>query len=162
MGEAVIQQLVATGKYDLLIKVHDHPKLAIDWAARLAPLTSAHTRIVRDFDVIPLLYAADLLLSDASSVSNEYSLLDRPMVFLDVPRLLDKAMSKNPSLDLATWGRRAGIIAKKPEEVASAVAASLGDMQQHSDLRRAMAADLFYNPGSAASAAMEWLRSKWG
>ncbi|HET7039603.1 MAG TPA: CDP-glycerol glycerophosphotransferase family protein, partial [Gemmatimonadales bacterium] len=82
-GEAVIERLRATGKYDLLIKLHDHPRdRETDWATRLRPLLDRHTRLVADYDVVPYLFAADLLLTDASSVSSEYALLDRPMVFL--------------------------------------------------------------------------------
>ncbi|MGH8729557.1 MAG: hypothetical protein ACREV9_15680, partial [Burkholderiales bacterium] len=34
MGEEVIQRLIATGKYDLVVKLHDHPKNKdVDWFA---------------------------------------------------------------------------------------------------------------------------------
>ena len=61
MGKEVIQRLSATGKYDLLIKPHDHAKNAdINWFTELAPLEDAHTRLVRALDVTPLLFLADL------------------------------------------------------------------------------------------------------
>src|SRR6185503_11496370 len=106
MGEEVIQTLKATGQFDILIKPHDHPKRDIDWFTRLAPLEDDHTRVVRDADVMPLLYASDLLITDASSVANEYALLDRPIVYLDVPELLTAAGREGSALDLATWGRK--------------------------------------------------------
>ena len=57
------------------------------------------------------LFVADLLISDASSVSNEYALLDRPMVFLDVPKLLKTARGKGSMVDLdaADEADRAGL-----------------------------------------------------
>lgn len=158
MGTKVIERLAATGRYDLLIKPHDHPKKTrIDWFAQLDRLQDRHTHLVRDPDVIPLLFLADLLITDASSVSNEYSLLDRPMVFLDVPRLIEKAGSADGSmLDLETWGRRCGLLVKQPSEVEDAVQQSLDDPHRFSQVRQAMARDLFFNPGTATDAAVEW------
>jgi hypothetical protein len=162
MGEDVIRRLAESGRYDLLIKLHDHPHdTSIDWASRLAGLEDAHMRLVRDLDVIPLLFLADLLITDASSVSNEYSLLNRPMVFLDVPKLIKKAMEKKgASVDLDTWGRKGGVIAKKPEDIVEVVRSSLSEPARYSDIRIAMAKDLFYNPGTATKKAVDWLQSK--
>ena len=157
MGEKVIRSLAATGQYDLLIKLHDHPKDdSINWFERLAPLEDAHTRVAREADVIPLLFLADLLITDASSVSSEYSLLDRPIVFLDVPKLIAKA-SRGGALDLDTWGRKGGLLVERPEEAAKAVADSIENPGRLSAIRQAMAADLFYNPGRATDAAWAWL-----
>ena len=159
MGEKILQYLAATGIYDVLIKPHDHPKdTKVDWFARLTPLLNDHTKLTRDPDVIPLLFLADLLITDASSVSNEYSLLDRPMVFLDVPKLIAKASkAKGSMVDLQTWGRQAGMIVKKPENIVDTVGQSFADPNRFSDIRKAMAADIFYNPGCATDAAYNWL-----
>ena len=160
-GEAVLERLRATGKYDILVKLHDHPKdRATDWPRRLAPLLDAHTKLVHDYDVVPYLFVADLLLTDASSVSNEYALMDRPMVFLDVPQLLDAMRRKGVALDLDTWGRKGGAIARWPDEAVEAIARSLAHPREGSATRRAMARDLFYNPGKATEAAMRWLRHR--
>ena len=158
MGEEVVERLIGTGKYDLVIKPHDHPKKDIDWFGRLERFEGDHCRVAREFDIVPLLHLADLLISDASSVSNEYSLLDRPMVFLDAPKLLRKArLKKGSSLDLDTWGRKCGLVVSKAEDVEEAVETSLRNPKMHSAIRRAMAKDLFYNPGKATDAAMAWL-----
>ena len=161
MGEEVIAHLRGARQYDLLIKPHDHPHDGIDWFQRLAPLEDEHVRLVRTLDVIPCLYVADLLISDASSVSNEYALLDRPMVFLDVPRLIKAAMKKGSMVD-ATWGRKGGIVAPDATGAVYAVAYALASPRLQSPVRRAMVRDLFYNPGHATEAAMEWLRSTFG
>ena len=162
MGEEVIQRLTATNRYDILIKPHDHPKRVMDWSARLAPLETTHTRVTREADIIPLLCAADLLISDASSVTNEFALLDRPIVFLDVPKLLAKAAEKNTNLDLQTWGRRGGVIVKRADAVVESVETILGTPQTHGEIRRAMSKDLFYNPGTSGPAALQWLAQKFG
>ncbi len=157
-GEAVLQRLKKTGKYDILIKLHDHPRdRGVDWPARLKPLLDDHTRLVKDFDVVPYMYLADLLITDASSVSNEYALLDRPMVFLDVPQLLANMRRKGVALDLETWGRKGGVTVQWPDEAIEAVASALAHPRRDGAIRRAMARDLFYNPGRATDAAVSWI-----
>ncbi len=159
MGEEVIAQLSACDKYDLLIKPHDHPKnRAVNWFERLARFESPHCRLVREPDVIEPLYVADVLITDASSVASEFSLLDRPMVFLDTPELIADALAAEHSMtDLETWGRNGGLVVKQPGEVTGAIEYCLHHPREGSDVRRAMAKDLFYNPGTATDAAMTWL-----
>lgn len=163
MGEAVIERLRATRRYDILIKLHDHPRNdGIDWAARLRPLLDEHTRLSRDYDVVPSLFVADVLISDASSVSNEFVLMDRPVVFVDVPQMLETMRRKGKALDLDTWGRKAGITAHWPDEVVDAVAESLAHPARGRAVRRAMAKDLFYHPGRATDAAVAWTCERLG
>jgi hypothetical protein len=162
-GEAFLERLKATGKYDVLIKLHDHPRdRATNWPARLKPLLDRHTKLVRDYDVVPYLFVADLLVSDASSVSSEYSLLDRPMVFLDVPQLLSNMERKGVALDLDTWGRKGGVTVRWPDEAVEAVEWSLAHPREASRVRRAMARDLFFNPGHATEAALRWVGERLG
>jgi hypothetical protein len=157
MGEAVIRALSACGAFDLLVKPHDHPKDGRDWFAALAPLEGPHTRLVREPDVVPLLRLSDLLITDASSVANEYALLDRPILFLDVPELLRRSREGGAALDLQGWGRRGGVVVERAEDVADAAIEALADPGRLSDVRRAIARDLFYNPGRATDAAMAWI-----
>ncbi|HEX9705213.1 MAG TPA: CDP-glycerol glycerophosphotransferase family protein [Gemmatimonadales bacterium] len=162
VGEEVLHRLRASNRYDILIKLHDHPRdRSIDWPTRLRPLLDRHTKLVRDFDVVPYLFAADLLVTDASSVSSEYSLLDRPMVFLDVPELLAAMHAKGRALDLETWGRKGGVTARWPDEAVEAVAWSLAHPRHGSQVRREMAKDLFFNPGRAAETALSWIRAQY-
>jgi CDP-glycerol:poly(glycerophosphate) glycerophosphotransferase len=161
LGEEVIRRLRASGRYDILIKLHDHPRdKTVDWASRLKPLLDRHTKLVRDFDIVPYLFVADLLVSDASSVSSEYSLLDRPMVFLDVPDMIAAMKAKGRAVDLETWGRKAGATVRWPDEAVEAVRESLAHPRRGSEVRREMARDLFYNPGRAADAALAWIRDR--
>lgn len=162
IGIEMIQRLQASARYDLLIKPHDHPKNAdIDWYTRLARYEDAHTRLVRECDVIPLLAAADLLITDASSVANEFALLDRPIVFLDVPELLRRSREAGAQLDLVTWGRRGGVLVERPAEIEDAVASSLARPDCQAGIRAEITRDLFYNPGRATDAALAWFSSKF-
>lgn len=157
MGESVIRNLSSCGNFDLLVKPHDHPKSGADWFATLAPLENSHMRLARNPDVVPLLALSDALITDASSDANEYTLLDRPIVFLDVPELLRHSSASGAALDLERWGRKGSAIVARPEDVADIVMGSLADARRMSDIRRAIAADLFYNPGHATDAAIDWI-----
>lgn len=163
LGEAMIERLRRTGKYDILIKLHDHPRDRLtDWPKRLKPLLDSHTKLVSDYDVVPYLFVADLLITDASSVSNEYSLMNRPMVFLDVPQMLAAMEKKGVALDLDTWGRKGGATVRWPDEAVEAVARGIARPHEGSAVRRAMARDLFFNPGKATDAAEAWLLQRLG
>ncbi|GAA0600636.1 hypothetical protein GCM10009416_43270 [Craurococcus roseus] len=161
MGEAVIRDLSSCGHFDLLIKPHDHPKNGRDWFAELAPLEGPHTKLARDHDVVPLLLLSDLLITDASSVANEYTLLDRPILFLDVPELLRESRESGAALDLEGWGRKGGVVVERAEDAADATIEALADPGRLADVRRAIAKDLFYNPGRATDAAMDWLARRF-
>jgi len=161
MGEDVILELLAVGDYDLLIKPHDHPRnKKTDWATYLRRYESVNCRIVEPCeDVIPMLYIADVLISDASSVVNEYTLLDRPILFLDTPKLLHQARgARHSMLDLDTWGRSGGSIAGNAGSVPALVAESLADPLRMSLLRQGIAKNLFFNPGRATDTAMDWMQ----
>ncbi len=160
MGEAVIAEIAASDAFDLIVKPHDHPKNTdINWFDRLAPHCGPHVRVTREVDVIPLLFLADVLITDASSVSSEYSLLDRPILFLDVPRLIKRASrSAGSQVDLETWGRHAGPVVADPVLVVEALKRALEHPSEFSAQRRAMAKDLFFNPGCATDHAVAWFR----
>jgi hypothetical protein len=75
-----------------------------------------------------------------------------------VPELLARAAAAAESaLDLDTWGRRGGLVASGPADVAEAIAHSLAHPEERREVREAMARDLFFHPGRATHAAIEWL-----
>jgi hypothetical protein len=76
-------------------------------------------------------------------------LLDRPIVFLDVPRLLDHVRKRAPNLDLDTYGRRIGRVATTARQAVGVIASALADPDCEGDLRRTMAEHLFHKPGQA-------------
>jgi len=148
-GRDLIEAVVADGRFNLLVKPHDHPKRKIDWFHELASLEGGPVRLVRDLDVVPYLRAADVLLTDASSVAVEYTLLDRPIVFLDVPKLIQHVKKRAPNLDLDSYGRLIGTIARNAGEAIELVEASLEAPDGAAEIRRAMARHVFHDPGRA-------------
>lgn len=152
VGEKAVSAIREAGQWNLLIKLHDHPKnTTLDWVARLAHLQDNTVRLVHGWNIVPYLQVADLLLTDASSAAVEYTLLDRPIVFLQVPKLLKKMARKGGALDLETYGQKIGVCVGKKDDVVHAVEESLATPAQYSDIRRRMANHVFYKPGSAST-----------
>lgn len=162
MGEEVLARLDETDRYLVLVKPHRKtPERRTDWTLRLRSYPWRNVVVLDDLDMIPPLFMADLLITDASSIASEYALLDRPMVFLDVPELVSRVVaSAGSELDLASWARGAGTVIAGPDEIVAAVANGLAHPRARSAVRRATAADFFYNPGRATRAATDWLDRK--
>ncbi|MFH0945513.1 MAG: CDP-glycerol glycerophosphotransferase family protein [Planctomycetota bacterium] len=165
-GEELIERL-ADGPWNLVVKLHDKffdPRFnLIDWRSRLRRLEQRKpcTVIIDQHDATPLLFVTDLLISDVSSISNEFSLLDRPMVFLQVGDV-EALKAQYPHLDLDTWGQRAGEVAHDAASCVAAVERGLADPGRDSEIRRALARDVFYNPGCAAAVAVSVLYDTLG
>jgi len=156
-GEELVATIKKQNRYDLIVKPHDHPKHQIDWFHRLKKFEGPHVKLVRDLDIVPYLFAADLLISDASSAASEYTILDRPIIFMDVPKLLALVRRKGAMLDLKTYGRRTGITVRKPKDLPRVLRWFLAHPRYRSSVRRAMARDLFFDPGRATDRAIEWI-----
>lgn len=154
IGEEFIRAM-QDSPFNLLVKLHDHsyaPDARIDWREQLGSIDSPHIRILRDPDITPAMHAADLLVSDASSVANEFTLLDRPIVFAEVPELLEKY---GATVDREGWGQRAGEVAADVPGLLGAIERAFADPSLRSEVRRRIAAEGFYNPGRATDAAVK-------
>lgn len=155
-GIEFMQRAAQRHEWTLLIKLHDwvwDPATnPIDWRNRIPELIGPHVRLAEGSNVVPYLYAADVLVSDASSVANEYLLLDRPIVWIDVPKLIHKY---EQTIDLEGWGRRTGRIVGTIDELMEAIDDSLAHPGEFGDIRRKAAADIFYNPGHATEAFLQ-------
>lgn len=157
---------IAQMPVNFLIKLHDRsfrqwrPKGKIDWAQWLQKYEGhKRVRVIHDYDVVPYLFASDLLVSDISSVVNEFSLLNRPMVLFAVPRLIafhKKVEAKRgvASSDLADWGQDVGTAVQKPDELQKAIACCLEHPAEKEAMRREFAQRFFFNPGQATEKAV--------
>lgn len=153
MGEALIRSM-KDSPWNLMVKLHDlsyEIKGGVDWSKKLEALKAPHIAIIREGNVTPALFSADLLISDASSVANEYTLLDRPIVFIDVPELFEKYRD---SIDLEGWGQSSGPVVRSIDELHAQIEASFADPSRYQLQRRRIAEEGFYNPGGATEAAI--------
>lgn len=159
MGEAVIDGLAAAG-YQVVVKLHDRsydplPRGSggVDWARRLARYTGTpRVRVVREADASPFLFIADALITDHSSVGFEFMLLDRPIVVIDCPNLIEHSkVSQSRVAQL----RDAADVVRAPGDLPDAVSAALASPWRHSHVRRQTAAAMFYRAGTATDRAVK-------
>jgi len=154
MGEEIIKT-VKKMELNLILKLHDllydPSRNPINWQERLSRYDGEGIAIVKDYDVCPYLAASDILISDASSAANEFALLDRPIVFVDCPDLIE---AYHKTVDLETWGRKIGYTVRNTSQLGVALRRAIEMPQEHSDIRMAAAEDIFYKPGTATKRAV--------
>jgi CDP-glycerol glycerophosphotransferase (TagB/SpsB family) len=154
VGEELIRSMRG-GEYNFLVKLHDISLAETrhgDWRAKMEELVGERVVFVEESDVTPALNAADLLISDASSVANEFTLLDRPIVFIAVPELFRKYKD---TIDAEGWGQSSGPVAATVPEIHAAIRRSFANPGEYAAQRRKIASEGFYNPGKATEAAVE-------
>jgi CDP-glycerol glycerophosphotransferase (TagB/SpsB family) len=161
VGEDAIAALACLG-VNVVVKLHDRSRDrsargagGVDWAARIERL--ARTRpvvLAPGADASPYLFAADLVVTDHSSVGFEYMLLDRPLVVIDCPQLIEKARI---SADKVALLRSAADVVSRGADVARAADHALRHPERLSHRRQSIAHELFYRPGTATARAVACL-----
>ena len=156
-GPAIVSALLASG-VNVIVKLHDRsmkpdPRLSdgVDWPARLSSFeTDARFALARDADAGPYLSAADVLVTDHSTVGFEFALLDRPIIVYDAPALRGAARIDEEKWDLL---RSMAEVVTSPASLQQTVRESLAAPGRLTELRR-RARRLFAYPGQATSRAV--------
>lgn len=139
---------------NVVIKLHDRsldprPQYSggIDWRTELRPYLRPGTVVLaRGADICPYLVAADAMITDHSSAGFEYLLLDRPIVRIHRPELIALANIHRDYVDLLAAASES---TTDVVDTVAAVERALAEPECRSASRRAVAADLFYRPGTA-------------
>jgi hypothetical protein len=161
MGEDLVGGLSDRG-YTVLVKLHENSldrafesSGGVDWVARLQPiLERGNGRFIRSGDASPWLVAADVLITDHSSIGFEYLLLDRPLIRIAMPELIKRADIATEYVDLITT---ASTTVENAAGVMAAVERAVAEPGRLSTARRAVAAELFHDPGRATDRAIHEL-----
>ncbi|HET6631720.1 MAG TPA: CDP-glycerol glycerophosphotransferase family protein [Rhodanobacteraceae bacterium] len=113
----VIADLVARRDWRWVVKFH--PKMADEYAAPLRALQAPNFAISTAPELLPLLHAADVMLTDTSSAAAEFMLLDKPVVAFrnraPGPHLVNigEADELEPALEAIFQGRDPSIDARR-------------------------------------------------
>lgn len=158
MGEAILKTLARRG-FNVVVKLHDRSfdpaaraSGGIDWRRTLDRLgRDYHVRVAEGADASPYMFAADVLVTDHSSVGFEFMLLDRPIIVVDCPQLVEHARINREKVDLL---RSVADVALDAEGAGAAVAAAIADPRRRRARRRAIASELFYCAGGATDRAV--------
>lgn len=159
IGEELVQRLGAAG-YALIVKLHDRSRDAskvvnsggVDWGARLEPLLKNSGGVLASGNnSSPYLSAADVMITDHSSVGFEYLLLDRPLIRIHVPELIKNTDIEPSYVELMA---SAATSVTNVDELMTAVEQSFAEPQKLSETRVAVANEMFYKPGTATDRAV--------
>jgi len=161
-GENIIRALAGAG-FNVIVKLHDRsldpdPRYTagIDWRRRMRALE--HPGIVRYVegpDASPYLAAADVMVTDHSSVGFEYLVLDRPLIVFDAPGLIDAARINPEKVALL---RSAATVVSGAGALAAVAWAELAQPGRLSNERRRVAEEMFHEPGTATARAVTIIR----
>jgi CDP-glycerol:poly(glycerophosphate) glycerophosphotransferase len=161
-GEPIVRALTAAG-FSVIAKLHDRsldcdPRYTggIDWRQRFHALEEPGSmRYVEGPDCSPWMAAADVMVTDHSSVGFEYLVLDRPLIVYEAPDLARVARI-NPE-KIASL-RRAAAVVRTVEELAHAAVVEHAHPDRLSAARRRIADEMFHAPGGATARAVDLLR----
>ena len=158
LGVALVERLVQL-PINVIVKLHDRSRDlrerysgGVDWMARLAPiLDRPNALLATNANITPCLVAADVMVTDHSSCGFEYLLLDRPLVRIDMPDLITLANVHPDYVDLLASAAHNVSGSDGANAVVAAISRALSHPGELSASRRAVAADLFYRPGTASA-----------
>ncbi len=163
-----MRELASSG-FTVIVKLHDRSATrstrwrlspSNPWAGRYRgtaiarEIPTGRGHLATEHDSSPYLAAADVLVTDHSSLSFEYLLLDRPVVRIDLPELIDKTRTRRDYVELLA---SASTSVTDASEVPEAVRAQLADPERQSPERRAAARRMFHKPGTATPRAVSAL-----
>lgn len=161
MGEELVKSLGERG-YAVIVKLHDRSRDlryvnsgGVDWGARLEPILQKFGGVLATgTNSSPYLSAADIMITDHSSVGFEYLLLDRPLIRIHVPELIQNTDIEPSYVDLLA---SASTSVTNVEETVAAVERAFVDGRDKSAARVAVANEMFYKPGTATDRAVNEL-----
>jgi len=171
-GEQVVEKLLEVDA-SILVKLHPmcyDPRYypgGINWTERLRKFEKNPCfKHIGNQPLDPYLAASDVLVTDTSGSGFEFMLLDKPVVFIDCADFFKDTLGKTGYVrtgveilcDIrANAGRNAGIVIPNPSQLPNAISRSLKYPDEYSPKRQAVRAQMLYNPGKAAIAAVDTL-----
>ncbi len=154
-GDLVVDVVLNLGG-ELIVKLHDHSLRKERWQRKLSEWESRGVCVYKGVDIVPAMAVSDVLITDLSSVANEYLLLNRPIVYLFVPsyhrRYKDTA-------DEAMLFRTGPLVERPdPSALGKVLVESLEHPEAYEEERLYLKELLFYNPGRATEVAVSYIR----
>jgi|SRR5687767_2286475 len=161
MGEELVRRLGEAG-YAVIVKLHDRSRDlqyvnsgGVDWGVRLEPvLRRVGGVLATGNNSSKYLPAADIMITDHSSVGFEYLLLDRPLIRIHVDELIKSTDIESSYVDLLA---SASTSVTDVEETLAAVERGFTHGGENSSARNAVANEMFYKPGTATDRAVKEL-----
>jgi len=162
-GERIITSLDEAG-LNVIVKLHDRSldtdrryNAGIDWRKGMRALQRpGRIAYVEGPDSSPYLAAADVMVTDHSSVGFEFLVLDRPLIVFDAPGLAEAARINPEKISLL---RCAATVVTTCEELARAARHAVLVPSERSTQRQRVAGQMFHDPGRATGRAVALIQA---
>ena len=174
-GVEIVEEILKLNDCNILVKLHpvsytpeSSPDFnfytgGVNWIEKLQVYEArSNFRHVNEYSINPLLAAADVMVTDISSVALEYMLLDKPIIYIDCPEFFNKTLKQwGQDPDLVrndarfNAGRDAGIVIKEITDLGKVIRQQLADPDQLAPKRKRLSSQMLYNPGHGAEIAAE-------
>jgi hypothetical protein len=157
-GEQIVRALADAG-LNVIVKLHDRsldPDVrytgGVDWRTRMRAIERpGQVAFVEGADATSCLAAADLMITDHSSVGFEFLVLDRPLIVYHAPDLAAAARINPEKIELL---RSAAPVVTTTGALVQAVREELTTPARLSQRRQRVARDMFHAPGTATDRAV--------
>ena len=158
MGEELVSRLGEAG-YTVIVKLHDRSfdslyanSGGVNWGERLKPVLSRiGGALACGSNSSRYLAAADLMITDHSSVGFEFLLLNRPLVRIHLPELIVRTDIEPFYVEMMA---SASTSCTTVDDVLKGVDSGFNNPEQDSKARQLVASELFYKPGTATRRAI--------
>jgi CDP-glycerol glycerophosphotransferase (TagB/SpsB family) len=158
-GESIIETLLSMG-CNVIAKLHDNCyergerfAAGVDWRKRLKTFDgTAGFHLARSADSVLYMAAADVVVTDHSSIGFEALAVDRPVIVFDAPDLPRIARINPEKIALL---RSASDVVYTVGELRDTVAGVLENRGKRAGDRRRVAAEMFHDPGRATARALD-------
>jgi hypothetical protein len=147
----------------LLIKLHNLTDAKWKDMYRTIAATVPGVFYLEDADYSGMMHAADLMISDVSSIAIEFLLLDKPLVLFNNPRMHEFPLYRPQDIEYLT--RDAGVQVNSLDGLLRAVAEELAQPERGSETRQRYAQALDHGRDGksaqrAAEAIMDWVQGR--
>lgn len=168
LGMELIQSLISLPNVNILIKLapdmfegtdNIYATGGINWFEKLKHIESDKLRVVTGLDSNPYVAAADVLVTDVSSIAFDFLYLDKPVIYYDCPEFYTSYVEqKAPHFsfkeflfdDTINAGRNYGKAVQNLLDLKTAVVDALEYPWILSAKRHEIISQLLYNPGTGA------------
>ena len=157
-GERIVEALADAG-FNVIVKLHDRSldrdaryTGGIDWRVRMRAIERPGSiHYVEGADASPFMAAAQIMVTDHSSVGFEFLALDRPLIVYHAPELATAARINPEKIALL---RSAAVVVHDVTALGPAARAELDAPARLSRRRRQVSSQLFHDPGRATARAL--------
>jgi len=174
-GPEIITKICALKDYNVIVKLpidclrpaeNQYANGGVDWFSKISEfrIKFENFRLYEENQIDPVLEASDILITCVSSVSFEFLVLNKPVIFIDTPRFFTHYLPKIiPHTDTTDWenltfingGKEFGTEVFDLNEIPIAIESALNTYPIQQEEHKKITDRLLFNPGRGAEKSVQ-------